>query len=108
MDRLEKKPMDERLALRLRYLELMELEEQGKTKCDACESIVNKGDALEMWKGNVCLYVACFGCLRSRHISIAMYPDGLHIQPQSPGSTGLIRTAESLLPSSNRPMLSKG
>lgn len=99
-----KRPVDPAVALRLRYLELEELAKAGKTKCDRCEKTVTRGNAIESWKGNSCVYVACLGCLGEVGILFVVHPNGLHVIPQEEAATGTVRGVSSLLPSSNRPL----
>lgn len=96
--------IDPRVALRLRYFQLETLAKNNQTQCDICHTVISKGEALETWKGNACVFVGCLSCYRDRGVLFTMYPDGLHIEPQEQGSTGFVRSSHSMLPSQFGPL----
>lgn len=91
--------------LRLRVLDLMELHSTGMTKCDLCGETVRRANAVESWRGNTLLFVACMNCLSAAPVEMVSYPDGLHIDHCTDQPTGLIRGASSLLPMKTKPMI---
>lgn len=96
--------VDQRVALRMRYLELVELASQGKTKCDLCCEDMSRGNALESWKGNALVFVACLSCLRRKSLIITNLADGMHFETMDAEHSTVAETA-SLLPSKHRPVL---
>lgn len=99
--------VDPRLALRLRYYKLEQAHRNGLTNCDICGNTWKKSEAVEMWKGEACVFVACLQCL-SAPLQVALYPDGLHIDHREMEGAGVIRKADSVLPSNTRPGLQQG
>lgn len=94
--------IDPRVAVRMRHLDLEELSRNNKTKCDQCANVEDKASALELWRGNVCIYVVCLPCAATNGFSVTSYPDGIHVT-QGDGGSEIVRGAESLLPSRQRP-----
>lgn len=99
VQRISSKP---HIKLRLRAYDLETLHKQEMTKCDICAKTVRVANALESWKGNVCVYVACFSCLSKSPLQFVNYPDGLHVDYQDGVSTGIVRGSDSLLPNTRR------
>lgn len=104
MDRNRRgRKLNPRVLRRLRYYELESLAEKGKTKCDSCKNVVQKSEAIESWKGNSCIYVACLNCLTKDPVTLSIYPDGIHIDRQFGESSGVIMGSDVFLPSKKGP-----
>jgi hypothetical protein len=89
---------DPAVQIRLRAFELESLRSSGQTKCDICSNVIKIAEAMESWKGNVCLYVSCISCLSKAPLQIVTLPDGIHINYMDGQSTGFIRGGASLIP----------
>ena len=63
----------------LRAEHLRRLHPAGQTRCDKCERDVDTDEALETWRGGVCVYVVCDGCLNGRELSFVKRPDGIQV-----------------------------